>query len=107
MSSIKEYAVSEHQGWFIQPTITKEDETENNGERFYSCDIKISDSKREFLVQHTRLFSTDMEAANSAYANGRKLIDNHQEKYKKCMFYTVKWILGGKGAFIDRVLEHD
>jgi len=107
MSSIKEYAVSEHRGWFIQPTITKADVTKNSKESLYSCDIKIADSKREFLVQQTRLFGSDMDAANAAYANGRKLIDKHHEKHKKCMFYTFMWMLGGNGAFKDRVLEHN
>lgn len=107
MSSIKEYTMSEHKGWFIQPTIVKEDSHVKRGEKFYSCDIQISNAKRDFSIKHTRLFESDIEAANSAYSNGRKLVDKHLDKYNSCMFYKAGWWLGGNGVFKGHVLEHD
>ena len=103
MSSItKEYAVSEHSGFFVQPLIARLDPESSERNRRYIYSTKISDGgKRFYTLKGGANFDDYTKAANAAYMKGRELVDDHNTRYRKSLIYRILWRLGSAGVFKD------
>jgi len=101
-SSTKEYAVSEHSGFFVQPLIARSETESTERNKRYIYATKISDGgKRNFTLKGGANFDNHTNAANAAYIKGRDLVDEHNASYRKSLLYRLLWKLGSAGVFKD------
>lgn len=101
-SSTKEYAVSKHSGFFVQPLITRAETESTDRNRRYVYATKISDGgKRFFTLKGGANFDDYTKAANAAYMKGRELVDEHNTRYRKSFIYRWLWRFGSDGVFKD------